>query len=290
MDSNLKSSKTLTLKDGRTLGYAEYGVPTGLPVFGFHGMPGSRLMMKAVEKAALASGARLIAPDRPGYGLSQPNRRASLLSYIDDMLELARALGVGQFAVIGASGGGPYPLACAYRIPANITSIGLISGIGPLRLPGSTREMIPANKIMFQLGKLSPSLAGFLLPRLIKSSWPSMEQHVKNGTSPSKDMSPEVFAIIAEDQRESIRAGGAGIVFDMQVYWRPWGFNFEDIHSKVYLWHGEADTLAPVSLAHYIADHLPNCEATFFPNEGHTDPLTKHINQIMASVVSSFAG
>jgi pimeloyl-ACP methyl ester carboxylesterase len=71
----------------------------------------------------------------------------------------------------------------------------------------------------------------------------------------------------------------------MQVLWRHWGFNFEDIQTKVYLWHGEADNLAPASLAHYIADHLPNCESTFFPSEGHTDLLTKHIHEIMAKVV-----
>jgi len=285
MVMNMEYSQILSLKDGRKLSYAEYGVPTGFPVLGFHGTPGSRLMMKAVENAALATGARLIAPDRPGYGLSQPNRQATLLSYIDDIIELTNALNIEQFAVIGASGGGPYTLACAYRIPARIFRVSLISGIGPLSLPGSTRQMIQANRIMFQVGKASPRLAGLLLSHLIRSSMPSMEQHIKNGTSPTPDLSPEIFAIIAADQQESIRTGGQGIAFDMQVLWRYWGFIFEDIQTKVYLWHGEADNLAPASLAHYIADHLPDCEATFFPNEGHTDMLTKRIHEIMAKVV-----
>lgn len=285
MPTKSEHNQVLTLKDGRKLGFAEYGVPSGFPVIGFHGTPGSRLMIEAVENAALAKGARLVAPDRPGYGLSQPGRQASLLGSIDDVIELAGALDLKQFAVIGASGGGPYALACAYRIPECILRVGLVSGIGPLRLPASTRQMIPANRIIFQIGKVSPRLAGLLLPRLIQSSLPSMEQHVKNGTSPTPDLSPEIFAIIAADQQEAIRTGGQGIVFDLRALWRPWGFRVEDIQAKVYLWHGEEDNLAPASLAHYLADHLPDCEATFFPNEGHTGPLTKHIHEIMAKIV-----
>ena len=114
-----------------------------------------------------------------------------------------------------------------------------------------------------------------------------MEQHIQEGTSPSADISPEVFAIMAADQREAIRAGGQGVVFDMKVLWRPWGFRFEDVHTKVYVWHGAADNLAPAVLARHVADHLPDCEATFYPNEGHTDPLTKHIDEIMAEAATA---
>jgi pimeloyl-ACP methyl ester carboxylesterase len=280
-------SKALTLKDGRTLGYAEFGDPAGLPIVGFHGMPGSRLMMKTLNKAALINGVRLIAPDRPGYGISQANTHGTLLGYVDDIVELTDALPIERFAVLGVSGGGPYPLACAYKIPQRITVAALISGIGPLRLPHSTRDMLRPNKIMFTVGRWSPRLAGFLLPRLIRSSLPSLEQHVQKGTSPSADLSPEVFAIMAADQREAIRAGGQGITFDMKILWRPWGFQFEDVLTKAYLWHGAADNLAPAMLAHHIADHLPDCKATFYPNEGHTDPLTKHIDEITAMVVKA---
>ncbi len=277
-------SKTLKLKDGRTLGYAEYGDPLESPVIGFHGMPGSRLVMKSVEKAAVATGARIIAPDRPGYGISDANTHGTLLSYVDDIIELADALKIERFAVLGVSGGGPYPLAFAYKIPHRITIAALISGIGPLRLPHSTRDMLRMNKIMFTVGRLSPMLAGLVLPRLIRTSLPSMEQHVQKRTSPSVDLSPEVFAIMAADQREAIRAGGQGIIFDMKMLWRSWGFKLEDICTPVQLWHGEADDLAPARLAHHLADRIPNCQATFYPGEGHTDPLTRHIHDIMTSI------
>lgn len=287
MITNPSSNKTLTLKDGRTLGYAEYGEPTGMPVIAFHGTPGSRLVAKVMEKAALEVKARIIAPDRPGYGISNPNKKGSLSSHVADIIELADALKMEKFAALGVSGGGPYPLACAHKIPQRISVAAIVSGIGPLGLPNSTSGMVSMNRIMFNLGRFSPALVGFLLPRLLRSSLPSMENHVKQGTSPSVDISPEVFAIVANDQRESIRTGGRGIELDMKILWQPWGFQFGDIQTKTLLWHGEVDNLAPASLAHYLVDHLPNCESTFYSNEGHIDPLTKHMSEIMEKVVKA---
>ncbi len=276
----------LTLSDGRKLSYTEYGAPTGIPIIGFHGMPGSRYVMKALEPAALAAGARLIAPERPGYGLSDPHPRGELLTYPRDVAELAEALGIARFAALGVSGGGPYALACAHAQAQRLTVAAVVSGIGPLRLPNSMQGMVRMNRLMFKLGRFSPGLTGLLLPRLIRSSLPSMETHVRNGTSPTPDLSPEVFAIMAADQNEAIRTGGQGVAFDMKMLWRPWGFRPEDIRARVCVWHGEADNLAPAMLAHYLAERIPNCDATFYPGEGHTDPLTKHGSEIMAKIIA----
>lgn len=284
--SSSPPGNTLTLKDGRMLGYAEYGHPSGIPIIGFHGMPASRIMLKVFENAALASGARLIAPERPGYGLSQPFPAGTLISYPDEVEQLADALGLDRFTVMGVSGGGPYALACAFKLPGRLIVAGMVSGIGPLSLPGSTRDMIRNNRIMFTLGRYSPALAAFLISRLIKSSLPSMEKHIRQGTSPAPDLSPEIFAIMAADQREAIRTGGQGVALDMKSLWQPWGFQFEDIHTRVHIWHGEKDNLAPVQLARNIAQRIPHCEPVYFPGESHTDPLTRHADEILAQLVA----
>lgn len=66
----------IVLSDGRKLGYSEYGAQRGLPVLGFHGTPGSRFMFRLVHEPARRLGLRIIAPERPGFGLStfQHNR------------------------------------------------------------------------------------------------------------------------------------------------------------------------------------------------------------------------
>ncbi len=146
--------------------------------------------------------------------------------------------------------------------------------------------MVPAQRAFFQLGRYLPGVSGFLISRMVKSSLSMMDEHVRNGTSPTPDINPAVFAIMAEDQREAVRTGGRGIASDMKSLWRHWRFQLQEIKPKVLLWHGEADNLAPTMLAHYIAGQIPTCEPSVYPGEGHTGPLTRHLDEIMARITS----
>jgi len=56
----------VTLPDGRTLAYAEYGDLEGAPVLSFHGTPGSRVSASVARETMTRAGVRLIAPERPG--------------------------------------------------------------------------------------------------------------------------------------------------------------------------------------------------------------------------------
>src|SRR4051794_2688416 len=89
--------QVLHLPDGRVLGYAEYGDPTGCPLFFFHGLPGSRLRRHPDDSIAYKLGVRIIAPERPGYGLSsfQPGR--TVLDWPADVVTLADALRLDRF-------------------------------------------------------------------------------------------------------------------------------------------------------------------------------------------------
>lgn len=95
------------LSDERRLAYAEYGEPTDAPGFLFHGLPGSRLAWGLLLGNLIPTGVRIIAPDRPGYGCSDPQPGRSLLDWADDVTELADILEIEKFAIVGVSGGGP---------------------------------------------------------------------------------------------------------------------------------------------------------------------------------------
>ena len=272
------------LADGRTIGYAEYGKAGGRALFVLHGMPGSRRLAGAFEGAALAHGSRLIAPDRPGYGLSGRVSRPSLLGCAQDVQALADGLGVDRFGVMGVSGGGPFGLACACRLEDRMSLAAVVSGIGPLRAPGALRGMVGNNRLVFQLGRLSPAFAGWLLNRLLRMNLPAMDRYVREGASPTADISPEMFALVAADQREAIRQGGGGVAGDLRALWQPWGFDLASIRLPVFLWHGEADDLAPARLARLVADGLPRCTAVYYPGEGHVGPLTKHAGEILETL------
>ncbi len=166
----------LRLADGRQLGYAEYGRPDGIPVFYFHGFPGSRLEARLLHASAARAGVRIIAPDRPGCGLSTYQPRRSLLDWPADVAALADALALSSFGVVGISGGGPYALACAWQLPDRLTSVTLISSLGPLDETGAVQGMGLSDRIFLSLADRLPWLAQGILDLL---SWVDLEGLVK---------------------------------------------------------------------------------------------------------------
>ena len=86
------------------------------PVFLCHGTPSSRLN-RPDDESTRALGVRLIAIDRPGCGLSDFLPGRTLLDWPTDLAAVADALGIGRFAVVGFSGGGPYVAASAFALP-----------------------------------------------------------------------------------------------------------------------------------------------------------------------------
>ena len=100
------ANQQIKLRDGRMLGFSEYGVSDGKPIFYFHGGPGSRLDWPSLipDGVAVDLNARVIAVDRPGHGLSDFYRDRKLLDWPDDVVELADALDLDRFAVLSEIG------------------------------------------------------------------------------------------------------------------------------------------------------------------------------------------
>ena len=78
------------------------------------------------------------------------------------MLELADALNIERFAVLGISGGEPYSLACAYKIPFNRLSVAATSG-GLAPLEAGIEGMKKSNRVMFWMIRRMYWLYRFML-------------------------------------------------------------------------------------------------------------------------------
>jgi pimeloyl-ACP methyl ester carboxylesterase len=114
MKTNL--STYITLKDGRSLGYAEYGFSNGFPILFFHGLPGSRFEAEKLHAAALKLQVRLIGLDRPGMGLSSHQKNRTILDWPNDISEFTTSLNLKKFSIVGHSGGAPYVLKTPQKI------------------------------------------------------------------------------------------------------------------------------------------------------------------------------
>lgn len=91
----------LPLPDGRILRVHD-SEGDGFPVVWHHGTPQSGRLLPPVVEAAAARGFRVVSYARPGYGGSTPQVSRTVGSAADDVRQLADALDLPRFAVMGA--------------------------------------------------------------------------------------------------------------------------------------------------------------------------------------------
>jgi pimeloyl-ACP methyl ester carboxylesterase len=283
---SVENNHTCQLLDGRDLAYAEYGDLSGKPVFYFHGNPGCRLDPMLMDQDVLIGrNIHLIAPDRPGVGLSTFQNKRRLSDWPADVTCLADRLGLDKFSVMGLSGGGPYGLACAHQIAPRLTRAVVVSGIGPLDNPELTRGMGPG-RFYFYGARIHPLLAEGFLAMMTRG----MKANKKTQTSspppgmPAVDQeimqNPRIGKVFSDLMEEAVHSGYKGVAWDATLLARAWGFRLEEILMPVSLWHGEMDMNVPIAMGRRVANLIPECNARYYPNEGHFSLLIHHMEEI----------
>ena len=271
-DSAAVGEETVHLRDGRSLAYATWGHRQGKPVFLFHGSPSSRLFRPSPSVTA-SFGVRLITVDRPGFGASDFQKDRRLLDWPDDVAQLADALEIERFAIVGHSNGGPFALACAVKIPSRLTSVGLVSTVVPLNeITGAYDELVEEQRRFADRAREDPANAAESIAQgarwLIENPGVFLE-----APRPEPDRrlleEPGVHAMFLESVRESARQGLEGYAWDEVLCTKPWGFSLADSKVSVHLWHGDQDPYIPRAHVDYMVSLLPECEATFYPDEAH---------------------
>src|SRR3979411_2550556 len=97
--------RVVRLRDGRSMGYAQYGTRDGFPVINAHGglacRPAAASAAAAPPAAAAEAGVRMISPDRPGVGLSDPQPGRTVLDWARDVAELLDRIGIERLGGMG---------------------------------------------------------------------------------------------------------------------------------------------------------------------------------------------
>jgi pimeloyl-ACP methyl ester carboxylesterase len=256
--------------DGRTLYAYDLG-PTGgsneLVLMWHGGTPNTGAPPEPLFEVANSLHIRWIGYDRPSYGGSSPHRGATVASAAADAACVADHLGVGRFAVLGSSGGGPRALACAAllseRVPAAIT----ISSPAPWTAPcldffagmsdGSTRELHAAAQGRAELEKVLAANEfdpeSFIAAdyAALDGRWSWFNRIVPAATANGPD----------------------GMIEDDLGTMAPWGFDPAQVTVPTLIMHGTADRMVPSSHAEWLAARCPNAELRLVPGEGHVSVL-----------------
>jgi pimeloyl-ACP methyl ester carboxylesterase len=277
-------NKTITLRDGRTLGYSEVGALHGKPLLHFHGGGCSRIEGSLLDGPAKRHGLRIICPDRPGTGLSTFSPGWQIVDWPLDVVELADALKLADFSISGFSGGGPFALACASKISKRITGTTLVSAIGPLAEPDMEKGISNAIISSYRTARNAPwkLYPQFLGMKIIFSekSFKKMLRKMPEADQISISTHPEYFPVLLQNFKEGFRHVG-GVIHEMRLLASPWKFDIKAIQTPIHLWHGEADRNVPPAMGRYLSRIIPHCEAHFLPGEGHYSVFLNHVDEIL---------
>ena len=306
-----RRSRQVRLPSGRRFGVAEFGDPVGEPVLAFHGAPASRLMFDVTEDEAARLGLRIIAFDRPGYGLSSLDYGATLDRRTDAFVELADALGLERFSILGVSGGGPYSVALAARLGARIPALALISPLGPVAEMSSPHHLFSSSPTAEQAAqaegereglKLSFGHRAFFLD-LPRHSWvlrvnaeiamrsfraaPQFFAHTFAHLLPRADREvvadPVIAQSIVDMTLEATRAGIGGGIADLEIYSEPWLVDYERITARTKIWQGLEDLIVPVNASLHLARMIRSSVLERIPEVGHFW-VYRHVGAVLAEL------
>src|SRR4051794_16189148 len=267
---------TVRLADGRRSAFTEHGRADGFPVMYLHGAIGSPLRRNdELDLATDELRLRLIFVQRPGFGHSDQQPGRTLLDFAADLEELADALALERFGVVGVSAGGPYAVACAHRLPHRITAAAAVSSLSPVcapaQVPGLPARIRLALRVIAAAPRLTTRVGDAALAFVGKH--PSLLLRAMSVGAPPADRSHLADGATGHGVIEAFLAatggGIAGLVEDHLVTSRPWGFDLGEVTGEVHVWHGMHDAFVPVEHALQLVAALPNCRAWLNPGEGH---------------------
>ncbi len=272
--------RTVTAADGRSLGVAQWGDPSGTPVLSLHGTPGSRLGRHPDEQAVGRAGINLITYDRPGYGASDRNPGRRVVDCVGDVQRIVDALGVARFAVTGGSGGGPHALAVAAGLPDRVAVAACVVGVAPFDASGLdwTAGMDPENVTEFGWARQGEQELHSKLAAMAAADLERMTADPAKAFSDDWELADadrqvlartDVQRVMVESVREAFRRGVWGWVDDDLAFLKPWGFDLTEVRVPVTVRYGRKDVLVPAAHGAWLADHLPGAAVVVDDDAGH---------------------
>jgi pimeloyl-ACP methyl ester carboxylesterase len=279
----------LKCPSGRRLAVQFSGDTDGSPVLFFHGTPGSRLFVPR-QKVSWEEHARVVTVDRPGYGLSDTARAdltdLTIAAVAQDIFSVvAEVVGV-PIEVVGFSGGAPYALACGAMGPGDVTSVAVVSGAAPPRLPPESTELSQSEVEFVQRVRRDPSAGAELLtPHAQAFANDPLVYLTKptDGADAAVRARPDVRQLLKRNAREAGRQGSAGLVLDWLLEILPWGFELSDIARSVAVWYGTDDPGPAPRAASRLLSEIAHSSAHPVEGGGHELVLT-HWREILRSL------
>jgi len=282
--------RIITLSDGRKLEYTEFGDPDGRPLIYLHGILHSRKAFHPYSSFAEQHGIRIIAPERPGFGRTSPQRAVSLRSYSNDIEQLANHLGLQRLHLYGDGDAGPAALACANRL-AHRVDRAAVTGCMPEPRFEDMEGMLPFDRKLHQMARVNPKAVLYPFSKIVIKALKKNNNYFELMAG---DFCATDKAIIFSDAHQRIFRHTMenleispdnmnGFIRDYFGRLTHWDFEVEKTSPEIHLWHGVNDCFSTLQSAKSIAAALPHCTTHFIEPDGHY-LFISHIDQILEAL------
>lgn len=285
-------SRIVRTTSGRRVGVYEYGDPNGRPVFALHGTPACGAGFDWTDAPARERRLRVIAPDRPGIGHSDPVPMTCVADYPAELGALADALAIDRFALLGYSGGGPYALAVARELAERVEVVEIAAGAGEIGAWATLKELSRSDRELTWLAAHVPLVARVVLRIADMGARAAPNVALRSVATEMSDRDRQVLHDLGTAREalalftQALTRSSAGAVNDYALLARPWHVPLGDISAPVHCWHGTADTLVPLAHTTALVERLPNAQLTTWPGEGHLALIT-HVTEVLDDIVNT---
>ncbi|HVJ98557.1 MAG TPA: alpha/beta hydrolase, partial [Acidimicrobiia bacterium] len=287
----MRSDSTFQARDGRQIGFADYGPEGGTPVLWCHGGPGSRYEPAWIVPDAVAAGLRIIAIDRPGYGLSTPHPGRTIADGADDVLQLADHVSVDRFVSVGVSTGGAYALATACRAPERVRGVVMCCAVTDMSwAPGRATMHGPQVHAVWDAPDRDAAIAA-AIDAYGDGFGKLLDGGMATVLAPSDAeifTDPAWMAAAMHGFPAMSTHGMQGYADDRRADGRGWvDFDVDATQCPVTVLHGTDDLLTTALHARHTADVVPHARLVLIENAGHFSIERHIVEQIRALLTRS---
>ena len=272
---------TIAVRDGRRLGFAEFGYPRGPAIIWMHGTPGARRQIPVEARLyAEREGLRIIGIDRPGIGSSTPHVYDDIRDWTEDLAMVADTLGIDKMHLIGLSGGGPYVLAAGAAMPHRVLGVAVLGGVAPTQgvdaPPGGIVQLAAHLAPLVTVARVPVGAALTVGIRLVKPlAGRALDLYARVQPHGDRELlgRPEFKAMFLDDLLNGSRRQITAPLSDLILFSRHWGFEADDVKVPVRWWHGDADHIVPHRHGEHMVALLPDATLRTMEGESHLSGL-----------------
>lgn len=260
---------------GKRIYFQEWGSYDKPVIILFHGFPGCADHGKLMTMTPYLEHFRLISFDRPGYGRSDFQNGITPLKLAEQIKNFIDYLHINELSILSVSGGAPFAMATAYLLEGRVQKLTSVAGVAPLTLK-NFRYMNSMQRKGWILRNLVPNkMLQFGAKKVWNSGLSKFDRYflaeIENFSETDQVVfkHPIVGEALKEFTKHSLSQGPEGVLADMKIYSKAWGFPLSKIKCPVTLWHGSADDVVHYRFAQDMSRKLPKAKLHFIEGEGH---------------------